>query len=278
MKKLTAALIGIGILLAGTWNAQAAPITLTTAGATAVDGGVRYTQTAPQPTGTGVIDSFVRFQAGGNGTIEQGYNTTVNGTYDNFGDNPHNHEITVGGVGFTNTPSGPVMRFLLDINEPNGGNGSILKLDEIQVYVSRDANQSLEPALGLAQTIPFTNSALVYQLDAGAATNSSLDDTIVLDASLNHGSGSGDMYMDIPIELFNAAFAANASIFPTAGSRNAAYIYLYTKASYAAGGFEEWAFVNGTPIRQVPEPATALLMGVGLLGLVGLRKRNKYSA
>src|SRR4051794_20442218 len=53
------------------------PIDLTTAGAHGSVGGVIFQQGDVQPSGSGVIDSFVRIHALGGGGQEQGYNTSA---------------------------------------------------------------------------------------------------------------------------------------------------------------------------------------------------------
>src|SRR5262245_28840026 len=59
-------------LLAGTSLALAADLDLTSDGASGSFGDGKFVQTDPQPTGTGVIDPFVRLQKNGS---ERGFNT-----------------------------------------------------------------------------------------------------------------------------------------------------------------------------------------------------------
>ena len=95
-----------------------------------------------------MLHSSVRIRD--NQGIVQGYNTTVSGTYQNDGTNTFNHEITVGQVGLIDTTpgqaGGEVMRFLLDINQ-TGANPKI-SLDELQIFISTNPNQSIERPLG----------------------------------------------------------------------------------------------------------------------------------
>lgn len=263
-------------LLVSPWAAQAAlTVDLTTAGATGSIGVGTYTQVPQQPTGTGFINSFVRISAA-NQDIVQGYNTTVNGTFDNVSSDEFDHEITVGQVGVITLGSGDVMRFLLDINQT--GSDPLLNLDEVQIFLSTQANQSTEAFTG-AGLVDLANSALVYQMDAGDVGN-----LVTLDYSLNSGSGSGDMTLDIAASAFDPAFAALG--LSTDADKNAAFIYLYSKFGSDPNanndGYEEWAHAVGNPIgeppciptpdnnfcgqQEIPEPASLPLVASGLLG------------
>ena len=66
-------------------------------------------------------------------------------------------------------------------------------------------------------------------------------DGVILDASRNHGSGSGDVYAYIPTSDF-------------AGTRTSDFIYLYVNfgnTDNSQAGFGEWALVNVVPIPEM---------------------------
>ena len=89
-------------------------------------------------------------------------------------------------------------------------------------------------------------------LDAGG------DHYILLDAALESGSGSGDMWAYIPDKFF----ADNVDSDP--------YVYLdpkFGENNAANAGFEEWSVREAT-VPVVPAPAAIVLGSLGM-GLVG---------
>jgi hypothetical protein len=288
IKQLIAVLISsTTMVVAGQAGAAPVDTDLTGLHSTATIGTATYTQSPFNPAGSGVIDSFVRLNT--NNPQEQGYNTIVSNVYDNGSDNIHNHGIQVKDVGFVSTAGGDVMRFLLDINEPNSSNKSKLSLDEVQIFLSRNPDDSAEPALAQGQLLTLSNPLyLVYQMDSAAQ-----DQRVILDGDTGGGSGHGDMILDIPKNLFDLAFVAGG--FASTTDKNNAWIYLYSRfgsvdvdvtGTINDANFEEWAAIKGGAIgeppctvncnpQDVPEPGSLPLVALGLLGAAAMSARRR---
>jgi hypothetical protein len=206
-----------------------------------------FTTNIQQPTGSGVIHSFVRINT--NTDTERGYNT--DGRPLQFDENSSPtftrslpvadlQAVTVAGVSY--------YQFLLDINQQ--GSDPLLNLNELEIYLGNAPN-----LLGFTPGSGFgANSTPVYDIDATS------DNGILLDYNLNHGSGSGDMYAFIPVSKFT-------------GTNK--YVYLYSNFGVTNNnndGYEEWAAVVGpnTP-SGVPLPAS-VWGGLALLGVIGAAK------
>ena len=137
-------------------------------------------------------------------------------------------------------------------DEKNSAAGRFITLDKLQLFQSPQGSLSSYPNLGTK----------VYDLDAGG------NNSILLDYSLNHGSGSGDMFANIPDSLFDPSVP---------------FVYLYSQFGdsddYSDAGFEEWAVLKGStppPVNEVPAPATLVFAALGCgLGLVVRRVRGK---
>jgi PEP-CTERM motif len=230
--------------------ANAATCDLTTAGSSCSIGSALFVQADPQPTGTGVIDSFVRIQD--NGT-EQGYNTSGRPVAFNEKTDPNFTRallltevpiVTINGVAYR--------EFGLDINEPASGQNRYLSLDRLMIF------QSSSGTITSSNLTMLGN--LVYTLDAGG------DNWIKLDYTLGSGSGSGDMFAYIQNSLFTSSNP---------------YVTLYSQFGLnfgSAAGFEEWWVREGQHGQApIPEPTSLLLVGTGLGGLALWRSRRRLA-
>lgn len=247
----------IGIATAGT--PTFGYLDLTTAGASVDYYGADFAQGQTVPAGTGVFDSFLRIQAQG---VEQGYNTSGDPVPFDDKKDPHTHnlqlnqlaETTVNGVGY--------YTFGLDINETVGGSKSQLSLDVLKIYTSPLGSQTTTDVNALG--------ALRYNLDAHG------DTYVLMDAKAGKpGSGASDLRAFIPVSDF-------------AGAKATDYVYLYSQlGSHAAadGGFEEWGATiqssGGIPpagnVAAVPEPNIGIMLALGLLGVVVVRRYQHRS-
>jgi hypothetical protein len=251
-RNFTAALIAAGMLTIASL-AQATVVdlvnndqgTITNQYGTAI---FQFTQ--PQPTGTGVIQPFLRVQAS---PTEQGYNTSGGTPFDDKG-GPWTHDIQFSDLQSTAVTVNGTLYFkiLVDLNEPNGAKSTI-SLENIQFYTSQNGSQTTTNLSSLG--------TLRYSMDTAGG-----DNTVQFDAGRNHGSGSGDAFLYIPATAF-------------AGTNANDFVYMYVNFGSAdmttAGGFEEFTLVrNLTPVPEM----SALFPIIGLLVAVGstriLRRRR----
>jgi hypothetical protein len=243
-------------------------VDLTIPGNSGAINGALFEQVDSGSTGTGVIDSFVQQQPGGNGTTSHAYNTTSNNILNNASSNNFNHSIFLGNVSIVARGNRLYREFFLDINESGGGGDEFLSLDEVQIFVGGTANSSVTTFTG-----PILNhdGTLVYRMDNGA------DNWVALDYSLNAGSGSGDMILLVPNNLFRDHASTDVvtlySRFGLQGTNPVGFVGRFG----SSGGFEEWA-LRDPPIFAAGVPEL-MPSSVALTALIFIRRfRRRMSA
>ncbi len=243
---LAAAAVAVTALGGSKANAEVV-YNLTSAGSSATIGGALFETNTVQPTGSGVIHSFVRI--GSNNATEQGYNTDARPVqYDEETSHTFTRSLPLADLQVVTKGGVDYYAFLLDINQQ--GNDPLLNLNDLQIYLGDAPNLTgFTPGSGFG-----ADSTLVYNIDTG------VDSGLLLNYNLNSGSGSGDIWAFIPKAYFTGTNP---------------YVYLYSSFGVPNDnndGYEEWAAVVGpnTP-SGVPLPAS-LWGGLTLLGLMGAAK------
>jgi len=202
----------------------AALVDLTYRGAEGAANGALFRQTDAQPTGSGVIHSFLRVHGSG---VEQGHNTDARPLLLDENKSPtFTRSLALADVPVVRVNNVAYREFLLDINQKSSA--PLLSLDELRLYVGGRPDLSGYSAA----TRTLAGLPAVYDMDAGG------DVTVKMDYRLNPGSGGGDVTVLIP-----------SAVFAGAGG----YVYLYSKFGETWGGnagFEEWAVRAG--VQQPP--------------------------
>jgi hypothetical protein len=248
------------VLLFATTNARAADFSLLTQGNTVTINGATLVQgDNGRSAGTGVFPSFVRVQAPG---TEEGYNTPVSGVFDNTSDDTHNLNVQLSSLGTVTCSFGTCFEFFLDINESGGGQ-EFLSMDKLEIRTGTTASPSSE--------LLNSFSTVRYTMDGPAGA----DNTVLMNAFLEEGSGKADVTLLVPTSLF-------------AGLPGSTFLYLYSSFGARGGvydssdGFEEWSFRAGSGFVPIPEPSTYALyaLGAAMLFVSGWwqKRRTAYNS
>jgi hypothetical protein len=214
-------------------------------------GAIWSTDDTTHPSGTGVFKPFLRLQANGRETTEDGHNTDAKkGANDEKAPDPHTHSVLVSDLAKVTVPgyAGTYFVFELDTGEPANDKKSPLSLDSLKVCTGGD------PEITKADDCPY--SPYKYDLDAGK------DREVLLDyALIGRGNGESDLFVYVPSFTTTDKYLFLYSLF---GSKGGAY--------QVDGTFSEWRFLAGP--AAVPEPASMLLFGTGASFLAWRRRRG----
>jgi hypothetical protein len=226
--------------------------------------GAIYSTIDSHPTGTGVFDPFLSYQAK---SVEEGFNTSSGGNGQGFLDTKRvpqwNHDLFVGDLApvTLSGKSGTFYAFELDANETGNGNAArLLSIDDIRIYTSASDTANSVGDTGLVDNLGTLRYAQNASL--GVTANWVLIDASKKEGGSTSGSGSSDMIVYVPTALF-------------AGASTTDFLYFYTingVNNAADAGYEEWAAYTAT---GVPDGgSTLLLLGSSLTALGFLAGRR----
>jgi len=207
----------------------------------------------PQPTGTGVIDPFLREQ---NKPSEFGINTSISKPPYDDKPGPWTHDLKVSSLATVTYNSVNYYQFSLDGNQEMNGP---ISMTTFKIFVTGGD--------------PFTSDTdLMNLVDTGtAAFDLNGAGAVRVDITSQNGSGSGDMYILVPVSDI--------------GTTGNLYLYAGFGLDSAGGGyesnsgFEEWyASTSNQPRITAPDGgSTVALLGAALAGMYFLRRKIAHA-
>ena len=136
-RRLAAILLVWGVAGLGA-TARATVVDLTGNNNSGTANGAEFDYTPAQPTGTGVIEPFLRLQAD---PTEQGYNTSGDPFDDKAGIWTHDIQFSDLKTTTVSVNGTDYFQILLDVNEPNGKT-SLIYLNRLEFYTSPDGSKT----------------------------------------------------------------------------------------------------------------------------------------
>lgn len=251
-KTLIPAAVGLAVMTCLT--VSAASIDVTQPGSSGSINGATFSYDDPQPTGTGVIDPFLREQ---NDTTELGINSSIKAQivntipYDNKDPVNYTHDVAISTLANLNG----FWELKLDANQVAN---APISLTVMKVFASDHVLSKTELATIGTGATPVPGVTLEYTLGTGNQVQ----------ISSQRGSGSGDMSVLVPNGGATTGWMYLLAGFGPIGSP----LHDGTAQYQSNDGFEEWYSVNGgTP---APDSASALgLLGMALTGIEIFRRK-----
>jgi hypothetical protein len=201
----------------------------------------------PTSSGTGLIDPFLTVDGAGNQQITTGYNTDGEAEFDTLTGGDRTHSLSLAAIPELEIDGTLYKEFVLDINKAPGGS-PYLAMNALELYLTDNPSITDYPFAGTATNI----------FDLG-------DAVVLMDYSLESGSGASDLTWLVPVTLFYPLSAEEDCSY---GSPDCdTYVVMYNQyGDYTEAGadpdkwtnndgFEEWGTVL-RPVVNVTKTAT----------------------